>query len=429
MKKTPTHIVTLLTLTCLILVTALFQAHAQTKSSTVINIDAPFKIARFVLKINTDPSFLKHPSSRHWMNELEKNLCWSGVFYIHYATTNYCRTTQPNHGLQLRLSVENIANQDYLRLTFTDNTDVQLFHRQQMIRDNFISNNEIMELINDVTKRVTGNEGILGSTVAFELKQPGKVKVITRTNTHGQEINLISRNQSISMLPSWKPDGTALVYTLVNRRGTQIVLDGLDGNVSTLAQYHGVNSGGTWSKDGKSLVVTLSKDGNADLYQVDLTGGRPKRLTHHPAIDTSPSISPDGNYLLFVSDRSGSEQIYVLYLPTNEIFRLTFTGTRNTDPQWNPDGTLFAFTRTMGRHDQVYIRDLFGDNERALTTTPWHSETPEWSPDGRQVVFSANRTGEYKLYVMFIDGTGLRRLTQTAPGFAETSPSWTLRRF
>ena len=42
------------------------------------------------------------------------------------------------------------------------------------------------------------------------------------------------------------------------------------------------------------MLLTLSRDGNQEIYVMSLEDGRLERLTHNAAIDVSPSWSPDG---------------------------------------------------------------------------------------------------------------------------------------
>ena len=58
--------------------------------------------------------------------------------------------------------------------------------------------------------------------------------------------------------------------------------------------------------------MSFAKDGNSDIYTMDLENRIVEKITNHPSIDTSPSYSPDGKYICFNSDRSGYQQIYVM---------------------------------------------------------------------------------------------------------------------
>ena len=46
-----------------------------------------------------------------------------------------------------------------------------------------------------------------------------------------------------------------------------------------ISRRKGMNLGPAWSPDGKTMVVTLSKDGSPDLYLIDREGKIIRRLT------------------------------------------------------------------------------------------------------------------------------------------------------
>ena len=74
----------------------------------------------------------------------------------------------------------------------------------------------------------------------------------------------------------------------------------------------GINSSPGWSPDGRSLALTLSKDGNPEIYVLTVATGVLQRLTRHAGIDTEPTWSPTGQQIAFVSDRAGQPRIYVM---------------------------------------------------------------------------------------------------------------------
>ena len=146
----------------------------------------------------------------------------------------------------------------HLMLTVADNDGVPLFPLDLPLRKNRFREAELMDLINNMSAQLTGLEGVLGSTIAFTLKQPKRRKIIARINTHGNKLAAISKNSSISLLPSWSPQGDAIVYTTLSRAGTAIIYNNfknrpvklLRSNTSaTRASNNFLSvSGGSWSQ-------------------------------------------------------------------------------------------------------------------------------------------------------------------------------------
>ena len=66
-----------------------------------------------------------------------------------------------------------------------------------------------------------------------------------------------------------------------------------------IANFKGSNSAPAWSPDGKTLALTLSRDGGSQLFLLPAAGGEPRRLIQSPSIDTEPVFSPDGTAHLF----------------------------------------------------------------------------------------------------------------------------------
>ena len=424
---------------------------AQTYSSEEIVISG-LGFARFSVALVPEKSFTDHMDAKRWLRIIDRNLCWSGVFLVTDSRYRTCRTAAGNQvdmKIMLKLKGTVTDNGDlvpkHLMLTVADNDGVPLFPLELPIRKNRFREAELMDLINEMSVQLTGLKGILGSTIAFTLKQPKRRKIIARINTHGKKLAAVSRNKYINLLPSWNPKGDAIVYTTLSRRGTAIMFNDclkvvgckyrpvklLSSNISAarISKNFLSVSGGTWFSNGHKLIVTLSRKGNSDLYEFDRLKRKVIRLTTHRAIDTVPDLSPDNQHLIFVSDRSGHEQIHYMKLGTKIPFQLTDSRGSSSDPVWSPDGTLIAFSKISSGHSQIHLMDPFTGEDNFLTRGRFNSEQPSWSPDGRQIAFVSSSTGVDKLYIMFIDGTGRRRLTRTPRDFEEGGPSWTARKF
>ena len=303
-------------------------ARAQTYSTEEIVISG-LGFARFSVSLIAEDSFSEQPAASRWLRIFDRNLCWSGVFMVTDSRYRSCRTTG---GADVDMKFILKINQNKktgkliskkLMLTVADNNGVPLFPLELKLRKGRFRESDLMELINDLSTQLTGLNGVLGSTIAFTLKQPKRRKIIARVNTHGKKLAAISRNPNISLLPKWNPQGDAIVYTTLSRRGTSIIYDDLNLKKQPIVLLASNNSaarvssnflsvsGGSWHSSGQKLIVTLSRKGNTDLYIFDRRNRKESRLTSHRAIDTVPDLSPDNqNLILFPTVQAKNKYIF-----------------------------------------------------------------------------------------------------------------------
>ena len=103
------------------------------------------------------------------------------------------------------------------------------------------------------------------------------------------------------------------------------ILDLSTGSQKVLGDFPGMTFSPRYSPNGKKLVMSLARNGNTDIYEMNLETQKLTRLTKYDGIDTAPSYSPDGDFTFtFESDRSGSQKIYVMNLKTKKIKRISF---------------------------------------------------------------------------------------------------------
>ena len=69
----------------------------------------------------------------------------------------------------------------------------------------------------------------------------------------------------------------------------------------------------------KNYYLTLSKEGNEEIYVLEIDTLKLKRLTKNYSIDVSPAWSPDGKKDSFCFNRSGSPQIYIMDADGNNV--------------------------------------------------------------------------------------------------------------
>ena len=271
----------------------------------------------------------------------------------------------------------------------------------------------------DVVRQYTGDRGIFTTKIAFAAGNPrAKTSQVYVMDYDGHGAYRASSTGPLNVLPAWGPGGQ-LVYTSWLWNNPDLFLVG-GGRASRISRQPGLNTGAAWSPNGHAIALTMSRDGNSEIYLISPSGGNLRRLTNNPAIDTSPTWSPDGGRIAFVSNRGGSPQIYVMSSGGGGGRRLTFKGNYNQEPSWCPrkDTPLVAFT---GRDDagnfDIFTINVESGEMKRLTQGEGSNRSPSWAPNGRLLVYNSSRGG---LWLMNKDGLNQNRVYK---GGGQT-PAW-----
>ncbi len=96
-----------------------------------------------------------------------------------------------------------------------------------------------------------------------------------------------------------------------------------DGMRKRLTNEKGRDAQPAWSPDGRYVAVTTARDGDDEIYLVNVDTLRVVRLTHCPARDHSPRWSANGSAVFFVSDRDGRPQIYRVNRDRTNLMRVS----------------------------------------------------------------------------------------------------------
>lgn len=298
-------------------------------------------------------------------------------------------------------------------------------------------------LANDILEALTGVRGPFMSKIVFTSDRNSKSqsKEVFTMNWDGSEIEQQSRHSSVALSANWSPDGKKVAYSVfskfIKKNGSSLsnvslyVLD-LNSKKRILTSYRpGVNSGATFSPDGKNIYLGMSMgSGSADIYKINLDGDIVHRLTNGPAgaINVEPALNPEGTQLAFSSERGGRPMIYVMNVDGSNPKRLTTTGVYNSSPSWSPDGKKIAFAGQDDNHFDIFVMNADGSNIVRITSAKktngqWaHNEDPSFSPDSRFLVYTSNRTGKNQIYISNLDGTEERRVTNDSYNYYK--PKW-----
>lgn len=183
-----------------------------------------------------------------------------------------------------------------------------------------------------------------------------------------------------------------------------------------------------------------------DIFLKD--GSKLKQLTDTPGYDAEATISPKGDKIVFTSLRNGDPEIYTMNLDGSDQTRLTFEKGYDGGPFFSPDGSKIVFRASRPKTDEemadyndlvengyvrptaleIFVMDADGKNMKQITNLGKASFAPFFHPSGKKIIFSSNYQGDnprdFNLFMINIDGTGLERITfnPSFDGFPMFSP-------
>jgi len=282
-----------------------------------------------------------------------------------------------------------------------------------------------------VYERLTGEGGYFDTRILYVAESGPKnkrIKKLSIMDQDGANHRFLTSGKELVLTPRFNPVKQEITYLSYFKNLPRVYLLNIEtGNQEVVGDFPGMTFAPRFSPDGSKIIMSLAKDGNSDIYVMELKSRVVTRLTTNSAIDTSPSYSPDGKKITFNSDRGGSQQIYVMDNDGRNQKRISSEGGNYATPVWSPRGDLIAFTKNFKGSYAIGVMRINGEGERLLTEN-WYQEAPSWSPNGRVLTFyretPTNEAGQgHSSTLWSIDLTGFNERKIDTPEDG-SDPSW-----
>lgn len=190
--------------------------------------------------------------------------------------------------------------------------------------------------------------------------------------------------------------------------------------LTRLTDTPGYDAEATLSPDGEKIVFTSMRDGDLDLYSMNVDGSGVQRLTDTLGYDGGAFYSPDGRKIVYRASHPTDEaaktkytdllsrnliepnqlDIFVMDADGGGRVQVTRNGAANFCPFFHPDGRRIIFASNLGdpsgRNFDLYLIDIDGTNLEQVTFDETFDGFPMFSPDGKQLVFASNRHGKVR---------------------------------
>jgi TolB protein len=286
----------------------------------------------------------------------------------------------------------------------------------------------IAHIVSDaIYVRLTGEKGYFDSRIVF-VDETGpkerRVKRLALMDQDGANTRYLTRGDDLVLTPRFSPTTQEITYMSFGQGDPRVYLLNLDnpGQREVVGNFPGMTFAPRFSPDGGSVIMSLQRGGNSNIFVMNLGSKAITRLTDSAAIDTAPSCSPDSTRICFESDRGGRPQIYVMPASGGTAQRISFGEGSYSTPVWSPRGDVIAFTKQGGGSFSIGVIKPDGSGERILTEG-FHNEGPTFAPNGRVIMFFRDPGGASGPALYTVDLTGRNEQRVPTPSFA-SDPAW-----
>jgi Tol biopolymer transport system component len=179
------------------------------------------------------------------------------------------------------------------------------------------------------------------------------------------------------------------------------------------------------SADGRSLVIEKADPNSlvGDVWSVDLDRDTFSRVTSDPGFDSTPVWSPDGRSIVFSSDRDGDAELYTVPAiggTAQKLFSAPDSLEYATD--WSRDGRYLLFMAANQEGVGLWALPMpYGGEPIAIQPSNHTAEIGMFSPDSKWVAYVSNESGVRQVYVQSWPDSQIKRQISTNGG---GQPHW-----
>lgn len=190
--------------------------------------------------------------------------------------------------------------------------------------------------------------------------------------------------------PAISPDGKLIAFSAEDDRGTRVyVLDSERREARALSASFDVRGAPAWSKDGRSILVAISEEGEPKLVKLPLDSSAPSVLVSSYSIN--PIRSTDGEILVYADADVGPEFPLKAVTASGAEYKLPDIrlprATRRAS--WVPGRHALVVLQGEMRHNNFWYIDLDTGERRQLTDFGREFTIRDFdvSADGSEIVF------------------------------------------
>jgi Tol biopolymer transport system component len=143
---------------------------------------------------------------------------------------------------------------------------------------------------------------------------------------------------------------------------------------------------------------------HSDVFTMDENGDFQRNLTETSTNEGGASFSYDGKKVFFHSNRNGNYDIFVMDIEGGHVMTLIDNSQGDdVNPCASPVSDEFTFFSNRDGNYEIYLANSDGTNQRRLTFHPAGDFNPTFAPDGKNIAFHSNRNGNLDLFLINLE--------------------------
>ncbi|MBO1531858.1 PD40 domain-containing protein [Psychrobacter sp. F1192] len=263
-----------------------------------------------------------------------------------------------------------------------------------------------------------------GRIAYIEEQGTGKAKIsrLYSIRPDGSKRQLIDQIKGYIYAPSWSADGKRLAYSkqALRQQPKIYIYDSASRSSRLIVDAPGSHLSPSFSPDGQKLLYSSTVDGDADIYELNLSDGHTRQLTTLPSTEVQPSYASDGQSFVYTSDkvRANHPRLYRYRFATAKATRIPTAGYA-ASAQLSLDGQHMGYLNGQS----AAIMNVTSGQVIALSNTGL-DEPARLSPSGRYAIYpTRNAQGVGSLVVHSLSDHTSYSISSQAGGVVR-SPVW-----
>lgn len=222
--------------------------------------------------------------------------------------------------------------------------------------------------------------------ISFEavIDDQSVIYVYAADGTNSAPVRVTSEPVGNIELGNWSGDNQWITLRLVTREGSGIFRRNVDG-VDEVRLTSGDDFAPRYSPDGSRVAFRRRlSNGSTDIFAVDALqanngiAASATNLTNLTGNETTFAWSPNSRYIAFVTEKDGNSEIYSLDVETRSNTRLTQNRVQDLHPKWSRSGGNILFVSDADGDFDLFSLNFESGDQRRLHATDESELVASW---------------------------------------------------